>query len=584
MKNSVKRFSVVIGFLALLMVLAINAVVMRHQVDTQIEAHDWVLHTQEVLLDLTQIESLLTQAESGQRGFLYTNDEQYLAPYNEAKGEVESHIVRLAQLTADNPAQKARIDQLHGLAQQKLNELAETLKLYRAGDAQGAKALVDTDAGFYTMQKLRSLLGEMQHEEISLQGQRTQAYISSTRRTAAGIYATTLVAALGLGFLAFYILREIRLREKHGEQIRQREEWFRTTLTSIGDGVIATDEKGRVTFINPVAEQLAGVTLAQSRGREVQSVLPLFNETTQKPVDNPVAIVMKKGEIVGMANHTVLMRPDGTTIPIEDSAAPIRDDMNRLVGVVLVFRDASKDRNAQEILRKTEKLAAAARLAATVAHEINNPLEAVGNLVYLAKATPGVPQEAVGHLKFAEQELERVSHITRQTLGFYRESGTLDAVEISELVESVLKLFDNKLKGKKIRVQKRLQQCEVSGRTGELRQLISNLVSNAIDASAMGGSLCLEVACVDGGRAIEISVEDDGPGLDPRHATQIFEPFFTTKRDVGTGLGLWVSKQIVERHGGSIHADTRGRELPGARFTVLLPASETEKSEAALAD
>jgi signal transduction histidine kinase len=89
---------------------------------------------------------------------------------------------------------------------------------------------------------------------------------------------------------------------------------------------------------------------------------------------------------------------------------------------------------------------------------------------------------------------------------------------------------------------------------------------------------------VDGGRAIQISVEDDGPGLDPRHAAQIFEPFFTTKRDVGTGLGLWVSKQIVERHGGSIHADTRGRELAGARFTVLLPASETEKSQAALAD
>ena len=212
----------------------------------------------------------------------------------------------------------------------------------------------------------------------------------------------------------------MRLREKHGEQIRQREEWFRTTLTSIGDGVIATDENGQVTFINPIAEQLAGITLSQSRGREVQSVLPLFNEATQRPVDNPVTIVMQKGVIVGLANHTVLKRPDGTTIPIEDSAAPIRDDKGRLVGVVLVFRDASKDRNAQEILRKTEKLAAAARLAATVAHEINNPLEAVGNLVYLAKTTAGVPSSVVEDLQLAEQELDRVSHITRQTLGFYK--------------------------------------------------------------------------------------------------------------------------------------------------------------------
>ncbi len=285
---------------------------------------------------------------------------------------------------------------------------------------------MDSDDGLLTMQQIRAVLAEMRQEEITLESRRTQAYAQSVKGTIAGVYATTAIAILGLGFLAFYILREIRLREKHGEQIRQREEWFRVTLTSIGDGVIATDEKGRVTFINPVAEQLAGVTLAESKGREIQNVLPLFNETTQKPVDNPVTIVMQKGVIVGLANHTVLIRPDGTTIPIEDSAAPIRDDKNRLVGVVLVFRDASKDRKAQEILRKTEKLAAAARLAATVAHEINNPLEAVGNLLYLAKATPGMPLEATEHLQLAEQELERVSHITRQTLGFYRESGTLD--------------------------------------------------------------------------------------------------------------------------------------------------------------
>ncbi len=584
MKTSVKRVSVVIGFVALLVVLAINAVVMRHQLDSQVDAHHWVLHTQQVLLELTQIESLLTQAESGQRGFLYTNDEQYLAPYNQAKGEVESHISRLSQLTADNPPQHTRVPQLQTLAQQKLNELAETLQLYRSGNVQGAKALVDTDTGLFTMQKLRNLLGEMQQEEISLQSQRTQAYASSVRSTVAGIYATSLAAMVGLGFLAFYILHEIRLRERHGEEIRQREEWFRTTLTSIGDGVIATDEKGHVTFINPVAEQLAGTTLAQCRGLDVRNTLPLFNETTQKPVDNPVTIVMQKGVTVGLANHTVLKRPDGSTIPIEDSAAPIRDDRGKLVGVVLVFRDASKDRSAQEILRKTEKLAAAARLAATVAHEINNPLEAVGNLVYLAKTTDGVPPSVVANLQLAERELERVSHITRQTLGFYRESGTFDTVEVSELVESVLSIFNNKLRSKRIQLQKRLQRCEVSGRTGELRQLISNLVSNAIDAASTGGGICLEVACVntERGESIQISVEDDGPGLDPRHAQQIFEPFFTTKRDVGTGLGLWVSKQIVERHDGSIQAEPRGRDLKGARFTVLLPAREAAETEAAM--
>jgi PAS domain S-box-containing protein len=477
--------------------------------------------------------------------------------------------------------QRPRIPQLRELTQHKLAELVETIRLDRAGDLDAARTLVQTDDGLLTMQQIRAVLADMQQEEITLESRRTQAYAQSVKRTIASIYLTTVVAILGLGFLAFYILLEIRLRERHAEQIRQREEWFRVTLTSIGDGVIATDENGRVTFVNTIAEQLTGTTLSQSKGREIQDVLPLFNETTHTPVENPVSIVMQKGLIVGMANHTVLQRPDGTTTPIEDSAAPIRDDRGKLIGVVLVFRDASKERNAQEILRKTEKLAAAARLAATVAHEINNPLEAVGNLIYLAKTEPGAPPPVIENLQLAEQELGRVAHITRQTLGFYRESGTLDLVEISELVESVLKLFDNKLNTKKIRLEKRLEQCEVRGRTGELRQLVSNLISNAIDAVAPGGSLKLEASCVnhDQAPAIQITVEDDGPGIDPLHQEHIFEPFFTTKKDVGTGLGLWVSKQIVERHGGSIHIDSRGQNLPGARFIVRLPADEAEESE-----
>jgi signal transduction histidine kinase len=125
----------------------------------------------------------------------------------------------------------------------------------------------------------------------------------------------------------------------------------------------------------------------------------------------------------------------------------------------------------------------------------------------------------------------------------------------------------------------------VQGRTGELRQLVSNLVSNAIDAVMPGGNLELDVSCVEAesGQVIQISVEDDGPGIDPHHAEHIFEPFFTTKKDVGTGLGLWVSKQIVDRHGGSIHADARSGSLRGARFVVRLPASEGQETRSALA-
>jgi len=215
MKTSVKRFSVVIGFLALVVVLAVNALVTRYQVGSQVEAHYWVEHTQQVALQLSEIDSLLTQAESGQRGFLYTGNEQYLGSYNRASVEVESDISRLAELTADNPVQQPRIPQLRELTQHKLAELSETVRLYRVGDLDGAKALVQSDDGLLTMQQIRAVLADMRQEEITLETRRTEAYAQSVKGTVASVYATTAIAILGLGFLAFYILREIRLREKH---------------------------------------------------------------------------------------------------------------------------------------------------------------------------------------------------------------------------------------------------------------------------------------------------------------------------------------------------------------------------------
>jgi signal transduction histidine kinase len=187
--------------------------------------------------------------------------------------------------------------------------------------------------------------------------------------------------------------------------------------------------------------------------------------------------------VVGLANHTVLQRADGTIIPIEDSAAPIRDSSDKIVGVVLVFRDATLERRSQELLRKSEKLAAAARLASTVAHEINNPLEAMGNLIYILAKTEGLPASAYDQLALVEHELERVSHITRQTLGFYRESKKTEELQLSSLADSVLKMFSNKFQSKNISVERDFRECPLMrGLAGELTQVIAHLVSNAADA------------------------------------------------------------------------------------------------------
>jgi PAS domain S-box-containing protein len=397
----------------------------------------------------------------------------------------------------------------------------------------------------------------------------------SIRETYISIYLASLIAALGLFFLAYYISKAIAQRETYARQLEEREDWFRSTLTSLGDAVIATDGLGHVTFLNPMAEKLMGRPLSIARGKYIEDVFPIFNETTLQPVDNPVKKVMQHGFIIGLANHTVLLNTDGTYIPIEDSAAPIRDGRGKVVGVVMVFRDATLERKSQEVLRKTEKLAAAARLAATVAHEINNPLEAIGNLIYISKLTEGLPEAAFTNLSLAEDELSRVSHITRQTLGFYRESKQPNEVDLPILVESVLNIYSNKFRTKNITIVRDFHDCPpIQALSGELKQAVANLISNAADAVPHGGTICVRIDCHEDAesKTVRVIIEDDGPGIAPEHRDHIFEPFFTTKKDVGTGLGLWVTKEIIERHSGTLEVRSiHDTDLSGTAFSISLP-------------
>jgi len=568
-----RRFSVIGGFAVLLAVLLINTAVTRRQIAVQDSNQAWVEHTQRVQLELTTVESLLKDAETGQRGYLYTGEARYLEPYNIAVQQIDSHITSLAELVTDNPKQLSRVVTLRTLSKVKLEELATTIALFGEGRKDEARGIVLSDMGKRTMDQVRAQTAEMAREEGSLESARLEAVSSSTRSLMRTLYLATALAIAGLVFLALYILREMDQREKHAAEIRQREEWFRVTLGSIGDAVIATDEHGTVIFINPVAEDLTGIRLRQAQGQPIHKVFPIFNEQTRNPVENPVAKVLEQGRVMGLANHTILQHADGHMIPIEDSAAPIYDDARKLRGVVMVFRDVTGEKQAQEVLRKAEKLAAAGRLAATVAHEINNPLEAVCNLIYIVKNTSSLPEDAVNYLNMAEQELERVSHITRQTLGFYRDSSEAGPVVLSDVIESVLRLYENKLKSKSIAVEVGRSDCPpVHALQGEIKQLIANLVSNAADAVAPGGKIRISMAPVKQGNGVDVTIADNGPGVPEKNRAHIFEPFFTTKEDVGTGLGLWVSKEIAERHGGKIDLSSdHHSDLGGAVFVVFLP-------------
>lgn len=585
MQTFLQRFRVIAAFALLIFLLIGNALLTKRQLDVQVANEVWVLHTRQALYELQQTESLLLDAETGQRGYLLTGRPEYLAPYNRAIAEVDQHLANLRRLTADNPAEVANAAQLSKFADGKLSELAETIALYRAGKTSQAIEVVLSDRGLNTMEQIRQVIATMLQEEDTLNTARVAAYERSVRITNACLAVATVIATVGLFLLAYFILRERALRDRHTLEIHAREEWFRVTLRSIGDAVIATDRDGVVTFFNSVAEALTGLSAGEAIGKEISTVFPIFNEFTGKTAENPVNKVMTTGTVIGLANHTALRHADGRFIPIEDSAAPIRDDSQQLIGVVLVFHDVSAERKSQEILRKTEKLAAAARLSATVAHEINNPLAAVVNLLFLAKNDPGTPPVVVQQLTLAEEEIERVAHITRQTLGFYRESTAAEQVMIDRLIDSVLKMYSSKINAVGIQVDCSFGECPpLLAVAGELKQVFSNVISNAIDAAGSGGAILIRSQYVSSGQdgALEIVVADSGSGVEPEQIERIFEPFFTTKKDIGTGLGLWVTKEIVERHGGAIHVRSAKGDgkLKGAAFVLTLPYNHASNGAA----
>ena len=228
----------------------------------------------------------------------------------------------------------------------------------------------------------------------------------------------------------------------------------------------------------------------------------------------------------------------------------------------------------------TERLASVGRMAATVAHEINNPLEAVTNLVYLAKGV-AARDDVRDYLKTIEEELNRISHITKQTLGFYRETIAPSAVRVGEMLSPVISLLSMRLRNKRIEIRPEIRKDpEIYAVAGEIRQLIANLLSNSIDAVDSGGLIRIRI---DANRSnghsptgIRITIADSGRGIPPSARSKLFEPFFTTKQDVGTGLGLWVCTNIVQRHQGSIRV--KSSTSPGRSWTVFSVSLPTRQA------
>jgi signal transduction histidine kinase len=235
--------------------------------------------------------------------------------------------------------------------------------------------------------------------------------------------------------------------------------------------------------------------------------------------------------------------------------------------------DMRERESVMKALIESEKLASVGRLASTIAHEINNPLEAVGNALYLAATDPETPPMVKRYLDMATDELERVTHVTHQMLAFHRGNNAPVPVDLRECLEGVLNLYAGRIKTREITIERRYSTSEsIQGVNSEIRQIIANLLSNSLDALENEGKLACRVtrsAGRGGAPAIRLTIADSGSGIPPENRDKIFEPFFTTKEFVGTGLGLWITKQIVEKHGGTIRV--RSKPAKGTVFSIAFP-------------
>ena len=392
------------------------------------------------------------------------------------------------------------------------------------------------------------------------------------------------------GKITHFIAIKLDLTERKAaeEALLQAGALQRAIFNSANFSSIATDAKGVIQIFNVGAERMLGYTAAEvmnkitpadiSDPQEVIARAAALSVELGTPITPGFeALVFKASREIEDIYELTYIRKDGSRFPAVVSVTALRDAQNTIIGYLLIGTDNTARKLAEEALLRSELLAGAGRLAASIAHEINNPLEALINTIYLARMTADLPESAREYLDIADGEIASVAHIVRQRLGFYREFSAATSNSASALIGSVVNLLKAKIRASEAIVEQQCdEQLQVMGVSGELRQVLANLLANSLDSIDQGGRIVLRASASidpdDGRRRFRITVADCGHGMGAATMKQIFDPFFTTKGSVGTGLGLWVCKQLVDKNGGSIRVRSNmDGERGGTTFSVVLP-------------
>jgi PAS domain S-box-containing protein len=365
------------------------------------------------------------------------------------------------------------------------------------------------------------------------------------------------------------------------EDLLASEDRLAKIISSAMDAIISLDQNQRIVVFNAAAEKVFGCSKWEALGHSIDRFIPeRFREVHHRHIrdfdtrGSSSRSMQSPGTLYGL-------RANGEEFPLEATISQVKAKGSKLYTVIL--RDITLRKRTEAALIKSEKLAVLGRLASMIAHEINSPLQAISDLLYLAQGSP-LDETPAQYLQLANAELKRAAQIADATLGFSRASGRITKFRPTEALESILTLLDRKLQAKQVVCERDyLTETEICGVESEIRQVLWNLLNNSLDAVSPGGRIKLRISSslpAVNEPGVRIITADDGHGISPTTLPSLFEPFFTTKQN-GNGLGLWVVSEIVKKHHGTIHVRSRTapRYPTGTAFCIFLPANAMERAD-----